>query len=67
MKHFVTASCCHEKVEQLYIKSKWGHSILFNTGRGREMVFNANFNNISVISWWSVLLEKEPGIPEENH
>ena len=28
------------------------------------MVFNATFNNISVISWWSVLLVKEIG---ENH
>ena len=26
------------------------------------MVFNATFNNISVISWWSVLLVKEPGV-----
>jgi len=31
------------------------------------MVFNANFNNISVISWWSVLLVEETGIPWENH
>jgi len=23
------------------------------------MVFNSTFNNISVISWWSVLLEEE--------
>jgi hypothetical protein len=31
------------------------------------MVFNATFNNISVISWWSVLLVEETGVPEENH
>jgi hypothetical protein len=31
------------------------------------MVFNATFNNISVISWWSVLLVEETGIPRENH
>ena len=31
------------------------------------MVFNATFNNISVISWRSVLLVEETGIPEENH
>jgi hypothetical protein len=24
-------------------------------------VFNATFNNLSVISWWSVLLVKEAG------
>jgi hypothetical protein len=31
------------------------------------MVFNATFNNISVISWWSVLLVEESGVPWENH
>jgi hypothetical protein len=31
------------------------------------MVFNAIFNNISVISWQSVLLVEEIGIPGENH
>jgi len=31
------------------------------------MVFNATFNNISVISWLSVLLVEETGVPDENH
>ena len=31
------------------------------------MMFNAIFNNISVISWQSVLLVEETGVPEENH
>ena len=31
------------------------------------MVFNATFNNISVISWRSVLLVEETGLPRENH
>ena len=31
------------------------------------MVFNATFNNISVISWWSALLVDETGVPVENH
>jgi hypothetical protein len=31
------------------------------------MVFNATFNNISVISWRSVLLVGETGGPGENH
>ena len=31
------------------------------------MVFNATFNNISVISWGSILLMEETGIPRENH
>jgi hypothetical protein len=29
------------------------------------MVFNATFNNISAISWWSVLLLEETIIPEK--
>jgi hypothetical protein len=31
------------------------------------MVFNATFNNISVILWRSVLLTEETGGPGENH
>ena len=31
------------------------------------MVFNATFNNITHISWWSVLLVEETGVPGENH
>jgi len=30
-------------------------------------VFNATFNNISVISWQSILLMEETGVPGENH
>ena len=31
------------------------------------IMFNATFNNISVISWQSVLLVEETGVPRENH
>jgi len=31
------------------------------------VVFNATFNNISVISWQSVLLVEEIRVPRENH
>ena len=34
--------------------------ILLTCGLVWFMVFNATFNNISVISWWSVLLSKKP-------
>jgi len=34
---------------------------------GWFMVFNATFNNISVISWRSVLLFGGTGVPGENH
>jgi hypothetical protein len=35
--------------------------------RVRVMVFNATFNNISVIQWRLVLLVEETGAPGENH
>ena len=31
------------------------------------MEFTATFNNISAISWWSVFLVEETGVPGENH
>ena len=31
------------------------------------MVLNTTFNNISVISWQSVLLVEKTGVPRENH
>jgi len=31
------------------------------------MVINATFKHISVISWRSVLLVEEPGVPGENN
>jgi len=31
------------------------------------MVLNATLNNMSVISWRSVLLMEETGVPGENH
>ena len=33
----------------------------------RLTVFNGTFNNFSVISWNSVLMVEETGIPGENH
>ena len=38
-----------------------------NRGGVRVIVFNATFNNISVISWQSVLQVVETGEPGENH
>ena len=35
--------------------------------RVRVKVLNTTFNNISVISWWSVLLVEETGVPGEYH
>jgi hypothetical protein len=36
-------------------------------GVGGFMILDATFNNISVISWRSVLLVEETGVPCENH
>ena len=33
----------------------------------RVLVFSSTFNNISAISWVSVLLVEETGVPRENH
>jgi len=33
----------------------------------RVKVFNTTFNNMLVISWQSVLLMEETGVPGENH
>jgi hypothetical protein len=43
---------------------KFNHWIL-NNNLLVFMVFNATFNNISVISWQSVLLVEETGVPGE--
>jgi hypothetical protein len=31
------------------------------------MMFNATFNNVSVISWWSVLLMEETRVPGKTY
>ena len=39
----------------------------YNRFRFLFMVFNATFNNISVMSLWLVLLVEETGVPREHH
>ena len=40
--------------------------LIYPTRKGvRVMVFNGTFNNISVISWWSVLLVEKQEYPEK--
>ena len=38
------------------------NSLMNITDRAMVMVFNVTFYNISVISWWSVLLVEETGV-----
>jgi hypothetical protein len=49
-------------VDITHIFSQW-HVCLFVC----LMVFNATFNNMSAISWQSVLLVEETGVPGENY
>jgi len=60
---------CHR---HLYLRSMTVFHFLKLTSkmtykRVRVMVFNATFNNISVILWRLVLLVEETGVPGENH
>jgi hypothetical protein len=51
-----------------YAKEKYRQCTMFNRSvLFRFVVFNATFNNISVISWRTVLLVEESGVPGENH
>jgi len=59
-------------VREFTIHSIWllkhiGKYILRKKHNDELIMFNATFNNISAISWRSVLLVEETGIPEENH
>jgi hypothetical protein len=44
-----------------------GRQNIIHMNRIRFMVFSATFNNISAISWWSVLLVEETGVPDASH
>jgi hypothetical protein len=48
------------------MEGKHDYEYIIKSWRVRVMVFNTTFNNISVISW-SVLLVEKNGIPGENH
>ena len=41
--------------------------VVMGGGGGELMVFNTTFNNISVLSWQSVLLVKETEVPRKHH
>ena len=43
------------------------YSIVILYAMVRVMVFNATFNNNSVISWWSALMVEKIGVPGEIH
>ena len=45
----------------------WLQNNMLLVYRVRVMVFNTTYNNITAISWQSVLLMKETRVPGENH
>jgi hypothetical protein len=62
---FVLYDLIQSFVATLTMMKKNNH--LKKTYKGRALVFNGTFNNISVISWQSILLAKETRVSEENH
>jgi hypothetical protein len=55
-------------VDLLSIVNKKRSSLVFNQAYELGLwCFKATFNNISVISWWSVLLMEHTGVLVENH
>ena len=60
--------CSRHNIAELLLKLALNtNQSIKRVGRASVMVLNATFNNISVISWQSVLLVEETGVPEENH
>jgi hypothetical protein len=56
-----------QEVSLAYYEQKVSKGITSLIVRVRVIVFNAPFNNISVLSWWSVLMVEETGVLGENH
>jgi hypothetical protein len=56
---------CTSQNHQCFERPSWSLSYVYKQNIGWFM-FNATFNNISVISWWSVLLVEETEGPREN-
>ena len=69
MHSFINKNCIQPLNEiQLHVPID-RYMYTFNVQRITEgvMVFNATFDNISVILWQSILMVEENGVPEENH
>ena len=69
--HAIFCSAVYAKFSFVNTNNLWIPStivqILICRVRVRAMVFNATFNNISVILWRTVLLVEETRVPGENH
>ena len=64
--YYCMVQCMYTRIYKLEMLLSF-HSDFIQSTRIRVMVFNTTFNNISVISWWSVLFVEETWVPGENH
>jgi hypothetical protein len=62
-RHGQNYECRIDRILLVYMSFSTVYSVVDIVFR----VCNVPFNNISVISWWSVLLVEETGVPRENH
>ena len=58
---------CYNEPQYIYVYTFVRMFLYRLSMLGSVMVFKTTFNNISVISWRSVLLVVETGEPGENH
>ena len=68
--YIITQICIRQDIDYQVVSNLVCNKAEFNNiirDMVRALVFNVTFNNILVISWWSVLLVEETGVPEENH
>ena len=56
-----------QSISEYYICCCLDTQLCISIADVQVMVFNATFNNISVISWQLVLQVEETGVPRENH
>jgi len=61
----ITHGLLYTEIPHFGLEQNLNFVIMFYTSI--KLVFNATFNNISVILWWSVLLVEETRVPRENH
>jgi hypothetical protein len=66
MPQIQAAVTCHRYRELLHA-TDIGSCYMPQIQAVKIMVFNATFNNIGAISWRSVLLVEETGVPGENY
>ena len=67
MSHATQFWNCWKKLRYILTYKKYKVFSEYTVGLVIFMVFNATFNNISALSWRTVSLMKETGVPGENH